>query len=444
MRKYEYYHDYSKCMLMKIFMAKPDLKNGGSIVYIDIEKALDIIRKIDNITQGQKKIIYLVGWQYDGHDDKFPDVFEVNKALKRQQDETALESLLWLIKESKKYHTVVSLHVNFNDAYEDSPCFSDLVSKKALIRDKNGNPLPIEKYNNKDCYKVSFKEDWESGMFQERMRNFFDMLPIKEMGTIHVDNFRVYNNFSPAVSTEEQIEYRNKMIDFVHELGADITTEYTYREGGKGKDGFCVHEKKYPNHCLGRIPAAWWCSQLSDQELIEILPTEYTGLINDSNTKYFLYGPMHGEDIWLDNGIDDAVWVPIFIERYATQQVPNDYLNLYKRKAICGIGLTKRCKFSDGVVSYLYNRKIRKKGVLLKEKNTLCLPLFWLDNTYFLYSDSNSYKKFRFTDIKNANAKLYKVTPQGNTFVKDVAINQGIGEIQVSPKTAYVLKILDC
>lgn len=37
---------------------------------------------------------------------------------------------------------------------------------------------------------------------------------------------------------------------------------------------------------------------------------------------------MHGEDIWLDNGIDDAVWVPIFIERYATQQVPNDYLKI--------------------------------------------------------------------------------------------------------------------
>lgn len=152
---------------------------------------------------------------------------------------------------------------------------------------------------------------------------------------------------------------------------------------------------------------------------------------------------MHGEDIWLDNGIDDAVWVPIFIERYATQQVPNDYLNLYKRKAICGIGLTKRCKFSDGVVSYLYNRKIRKKGILLKEKNTLCLPLFWLDNTYFLYSDSNSYKNFRFTDIKNANAKLYKVTPHGNTFVRDIEIRQSACRIQVSPKTAYVLKILE-
>lgn len=26
-------------------------------------------------------------------------------------------------------------------------------------------------------------------------------------------------------------------------------------------------------------------------------------------------------------------------------EVPNDYLNLYKRKAICGIGLTKRSNF---------------------------------------------------------------------------------------------------
>lgn len=105
--------------------------------------------------------------------------------------------------------------------------------------------------------------------------------------------------------------------------------------------------------------------------------------------------------------------------------------------------INKKIKFSDGVVSYLYNRKIRKKGILLKEKNTLCLPLFWLDNTYFLYSDSNSYKNFRFTDIKNANAKLYKVTPHGNTFVRDIEIRQSACRIQVSPKIAYVLKILE-
>ncbi len=60
------------------------------------------------------KIIYLVGWQNNGHDDKYPDIFEVNKALKRDEDETSYDSLMWLIKEAKKYNTIVSFHVNFN------------------------------------------------------------------------------------------------------------------------------------------------------------------------------------------------------------------------------------------------------------------------------------------------------------------------------------------
>lgn len=428
---------------MKMFLAKPDIKNGGSQVYINFEKALDMIKKIDNITQGEKKIIYLVGWQYNGHDDKFPDLFEVNKALKREQDDTALESLLWLIEEAKKYHTVVSLHINFNDAYEDSPCFGELTANKALIRDADGNPKPIEKYNGKNCYKVSFKEDWESGMFQRRMDKFFAMLPVKEMGTVHVDNFRVYNNISPIVTTQEEIEYRNKMIDYVHELGADITTEYTYREGGEGKDGFCVHEKEYPIHCLGRIPAAWWCSQMTKEELIKISPSQYTGLINDSPAKLYLYGGMHGEDIWLKNGTDDSVWIPKFIKTYALEQIPNDFLVSFRRRAIKGIGLTSRCVFDNGVVSCLFRRTIKQNGKILKSGNTLCLPVSHLKDTYLIYTDMPGMKKYHLPKIRNGKGEVYKVTADGNKYIGKAEIKNGIYRAGLKSDTAYILKIID-
>lgn len=80
-------------MVMKLGMAVPDLKNEGkSEVRLTFEQALEYIKKIDNITQNITKIYYLVGWQYLGHDDKYPDFFEVNEALKRKEDKTALES----------------------------------------------------------------------------------------------------------------------------------------------------------------------------------------------------------------------------------------------------------------------------------------------------------------------------------------------------------------
>lgn len=88
---FEYNYDYSKCMVMKLGMAVPDLKNEGkSEVRLTFEQALEYIKKIDNITQNITKIYYLVGWQYLGHDDKYPDFFEVNEALKRKEDKTAL------------------------------------------------------------------------------------------------------------------------------------------------------------------------------------------------------------------------------------------------------------------------------------------------------------------------------------------------------------------
>lgn len=95
-------YDYSKCMVMKLGMAHPDKNNPGkSRVLLTFADALEYIKKIDNITQGITKIYYLVGWQYLGHDDKYPDFFEVNEALKRSEDETAYDSFKWLCREAK-------------------------------------------------------------------------------------------------------------------------------------------------------------------------------------------------------------------------------------------------------------------------------------------------------------------------------------------------------
>ena len=78
-------YDYTKTMMMKLFMARPDGR-GGSVVECDVERAMAIVRQVDALTLGVPKIIYLVGWQFDGHDDKYPAFDEVNPALKRQED----------------------------------------------------------------------------------------------------------------------------------------------------------------------------------------------------------------------------------------------------------------------------------------------------------------------------------------------------------------------
>ena len=101
MAKTKFNYDYSKVLWMKMFLAKPDFPNNKSEVLINFEQAHEIIKGIDNITQGIQKIIYLVGWQGLGHDDCYPEMDVINPYLKRECDATAKEAFCGLLKRQK-------------------------------------------------------------------------------------------------------------------------------------------------------------------------------------------------------------------------------------------------------------------------------------------------------------------------------------------------------
>jgi len=66
--------------------------------------ALKVIKRVHDITGGVPQVVLLTGWQFEGHDSKYPSWTCVNKHLKREQDETALDSLRWLIREARQYN----------------------------------------------------------------------------------------------------------------------------------------------------------------------------------------------------------------------------------------------------------------------------------------------------------------------------------------------------
>ena len=136
--------DYSQTLVMKIFLARVPHEGkykrrdkGESKIELNFEQTLEVIKKIDNLTCEMPKIVYLVGWQFNGHDSKYPSWNCVNEKLKRTQDKNALESLRWLITESKKHNTIVSLHINMFDAYEDSPLWNEYLEKDIIAKDKD-------------------------------------------------------------------------------------------------------------------------------------------------------------------------------------------------------------------------------------------------------------------------------------------------------------------
>ena len=73
-----WFHKYDQSLVMKIFLAERTDEGRGCRVYLTFEPALEVIERLDRIACGAPKIVYLVGWQYNGHDSKHPAWGEVN------------------------------------------------------------------------------------------------------------------------------------------------------------------------------------------------------------------------------------------------------------------------------------------------------------------------------------------------------------------------------
>jgi len=186
-------HDYNKTLVTKIFLCNRNGKGEVEKVYLKFEDVPEILKKLDNITLGLPKIAYLVGWQYNGHDSKYPAWGEVNTLLKRDEDSTALESLKWLMSEAKKYNTTISLHINMIDAFEDSPLWDEYLENDIIAKDKEGNLIKGEVHSGMQSYQISYTQEWNLGYAQKRIDNLLSMLPgLKTAGTIHIDAFHSY------------------------------------------------------------------------------------------------------------------------------------------------------------------------------------------------------------------------------------------------------------
>lgn len=431
--KYGYTYDYTKTMMMKMFLTKPDYK-GGTCIELNLTQALDIIKQMDKLTLSMPKIIYLVGWQYLGHDDKYPDFFEVNPSLKRNEDATAYDSMLWLMNEAKKYNTIVSFHINFNDAYEDAPSFGEYLKANAFIRKRNGKPHAIERYNGKKCYKVCMKQGWETGLFKRRIDKLLSLYPIAEQGTIHVDNFQCYTNYKPYVSIDEMSSYRDKMIDYLRVKGVDITTEFTCREDQSLPNTYYIiprdHHHDKPIRILEKIPAVWWLTYLSNQEIVDISPDMFCGgIIRDGTRndprKDFVYGNMHGEDVFSLYKENDIEWSKACLHDFMTVQVPFNYLCGFKRLSIDGKKGKYILKHDNDVLSYQVGQRITAQGICIKDGDNLCMPLMHIKNAFVAYSKEGDSRIWQLTDAYNGVAEIYEITPQGNNFKENVSVVSG-------------------
>ena len=211
-------HPYHQTVVMKIHLADK-MPNGGCKVHLTFEQALEVIKRLDHLTLGIPKIVYLVGWQHNGHDSKYPDWSVVNPRLKREGDATAADSLKWLMAEGSKYHTTVSLHINMVDAYADSPLWDTYLKNDLIEKDKDGNPIKAGKWGvgtdiETQSYHINYAREWDSGFAQKRIDGLLAMLPIEKAHTIHIDVFQ-----------NKEVPTQRKILRYFRDKGVDVTVE---------------------------------------------------------------------------------------------------------------------------------------------------------------------------------------------------------------------------
>jgi len=186
---------YHNSIWYKIFL---DLPATG--VRTTFSQAQEIIEAIYNVTDGLPQIVYLVGWQYEGHDTGYPAMDKVNEHIGGR------EALLQLVKASKElFNTIISYHNNIDDAYPEYEAWDNTIIG--------------------DCGNISHCLDAESGKIYKRLTDMMETVPVEK--TIHFDNARITSGVaSKNIGIMEELECGLRpIIEFMRRHGITVTTE---------------------------------------------------------------------------------------------------------------------------------------------------------------------------------------------------------------------------
>lgn len=160
----------------------------------------EIIRAIHHVTDGLPQMVYLVGWQYEGHDTGYPAMDKVNPAI---GGEAGLKALIDAGK--NRYNTVVSYHCNIDDTTPGRPAHDP-----ALVAD-NGS--------------ISHCLDVESGKVFKRLEAMMRVAPVER--TLHFDNTRITSTVAAqGIGIMEELECGLRpLASWLKGRGITLTTE---------------------------------------------------------------------------------------------------------------------------------------------------------------------------------------------------------------------------
>lgn len=218
-----FFNTYHDSAVYKIYIK--DKKENH--VRTTLDQAMDYIRAIHDYSGGMHQVVYLVGWQYAGHDSKYPSWGNVGDQCKSSFSQDPREALRAMMREARKYKADVSLHINMNDAYTNSPLWQAYVDNDLLCRDANGNIVKGRVFGGEQSYPISHLKEWRSGFAKKRIHELLELLPeLKDARTIHIDALFGHESPGDGISFKDDIAAIDECARYWHELGIDVTIEH--------------------------------------------------------------------------------------------------------------------------------------------------------------------------------------------------------------------------
>lgn len=435
---FKYHHEYNKSLVYKIFCA-----NKPSSVITDLNQALEIIKKVNKMSGGIKQIVYLIGWQYDGHDSKWPAFFEVNNRLKRSEDLSARDSLNWLMDEALKYNTIVSLHIDMCIAFENSPLWDTYVENDLLVKNLDGSLLTAGVWGGEQSYSVSKTLEWQKGFSKKRIDRLLDLLPVlKRAGTIHIDVFMPIPSPYHNISRDDEIDAMKSILSYWNFNGIDVTTEWLHFE------------------LVGLVPMAWHYN-LSEGSRLEfpssivcgggpLWNARNSGPRSDGMGCHYFTRPEEGclyEEAWGYSMDDDFKpgFEEYFKKSFYISTLPWCYLNT---KAIirhihtdCDYTVEFDNNTTTNVKKQNRHFTLKTDDKILIDGTDVFMPATWTDGDWIMYSLDGGKKTWlvpeQWKDCSKLKFKELTAYPENNDFL--VECQNGHINVELKPLQAFMV-----
>jgi hypothetical protein len=413
---------YADKLMYKIFLDEPGQKE-----FTTFPEALELLRKIAYLTDFAPQIMYLVGWQYTGHDTGYPAVDKVNERLGGHKE------LIKLMEEARKLNAIVSFHDNYDDAYMSNPSWDP----DTISRDTVGNLMAAGVWNSGQSYLISnYKYALKSGI--QRVRNTLKRYPIRV--TYHIDvlsgSFKGgrrydFNPESPAAA-KKNFEGKLMIIEKFNKHGIDVTTE-------DFSSLFIGHVSWFLNLCV-RDNVYY-----RNEEEIPIIPfiyhsmAGYGGLGGDSKSgimKSLLYGAATFRSLRAP-----FINLHTITDRYYLVILP--WIKLYGKKMVSYSkkGTIEKVTYEDGScieVDYIEKKyAVQLNGETISNDFTCFISKG--DNVYLGYSKDGGPFSYPVPPHwrRKQGIKVQKLDEHGKTGQMSFQLDHGLLKFNAEPGTPY-------